>query len=80
MNEVPIDFGEENDNARGLHLAVINSKTGDVITQGVFDTFETSEGIDYFIDNGGVKSGDIIVATCQDDVSKRLSSKAKAWF
>ena len=69
----------ENDHYRGLHIVVIDVDTGRVETAKVFDTYESSEGIDAFID-GGVPEGHIVVAACKDECTTKLSMKAKEWF
>ena len=39
----------ENDNYRGLHVAVINKEDGTIESAQVFDTYESSENLDAFI-------------------------------
>ena len=65
---------------RGLHLVVINICSGEVTFAKVFDTYRSSESLEYFICNNVVKTGDIVVAACQDDCSKNLSDSCRRWF
>ena len=65
---------EENEEGhyRGLHIVIINPKTGIVENAKVFDTYKSSDEFDDFI-SSGIPYGYIIVAACKDECSRRLS-------
>ena len=67
------------DHYRGLHLAVINPKTGKVETAKVFDTYKSSAELDKFITEE-IPEGHIVAAACQDECHTNLSQSAKLWF
>ena len=46
--EVPMPVNE-NKNYRGLHIVIINTQNCRVEIAQVFDTYETSSGMDFFI-------------------------------
>ena len=45
----------------------------------MFDTYEGSDEIHKFIDEG-VPDGSVVMAACKDDCSKKMSYKTKGWF
>lgn len=67
---------------RGLHLVIFNPENGLVHTATVFDTYETSEGLDMFIANIGrnLPDGFIVIAACQDDCVKAMTNTVVEWF
>lgn len=69
----------ENGHFRGLHIAIINPLSGDIKSAEVFDTYKSSERLDYFL-TLGVPECYIVAAACKDDCSKGLSQYAKNWF
>ena len=69
----------ENNHYRGLHIAVINPRTGKVVQARGFDTYKSSATFDAWIGKG-VKKGRIIVVACKDDCWTALSEKGKSWF
>ena len=69
----------ENDHFRGLHIVVINSKTGKIETAQVFDTHETSDDFDKFIETG-LPKGHIVAAACQDTCTAYLSLTGRLFF
>lgn len=69
----------ENNNFRGLHLVVINPKNGKVETARAFDTYESSEEFDKFL-NTYIPDQYIIVAACKDECTTNLSNEVKYWF
>ena len=76
INNVPIEMqANENDNFRGVHMVVINNESGNVETNQIFDTYESSDKLDAFIDKE-IPEGHIIIAACKDDMCKSLSDKA----
>lgn len=80
MNDVPIKCKEnENGHHRGLHIVVINSSNGKVVTAKVFDTYKTSASFNDFIAKE-ITTGFIVVAACKDDCITNLSTEGKAWF
>lgn len=64
---------------RGLHIVCINPHTYNIESAQVFDTYETCEHLDNFI-NKGVPENFIVVAACKDDCTTKLSENAKKWF
>ena len=72
----------ENNNYRGLHMVLLNHQTGKIKTNAIFDTYNTSHGIDFFIENCSelIPEGTIIVAACKDEMTLALSDMAKKWF
>ena len=81
INNVPIEMqANENNHFRGLHLAVINNQNGHIETNQVFDTYDSSDKLDAFIDQKEIPEGHIIIAACKDDMCKKLSDKAMMWF
>lgn len=64
---------------RGLHIVMIEPKTGSAEFAQVFDTYKNSTELDKFIERD-IPEGHIIVAACQDDCATALSEKAKQWF
>ena len=69
----------ENDGYRGLHIVIINPKTGYVEIAKVFDTYKSSKAFEEFITNKYivVPEGYIVVAACADDCTKNLSARSK---
>ena len=71
----------ESDHYRGLHLAIINPKSGNIEKALVFDTHISSDQLDRFINSAeNISDGSIILAACKDDCVKNLSKTAKQWF
>ena len=62
-----------NNHHRGLHLVVINEKSGHIEFTRCFDTFESTHEFDSFITSGGVPHGKIVAAACKDDCEKNMS-------
>ena len=80
INNVPVEMQKnENDNFRGLHMVVINNENGHIETNQVFDTYDSSDKLDAFIEKE-IPDGHIIIAACKDDMCTKLSDKAKSWF
>ena len=69
----------ENGHFRGLHVVIIDPKTGELKLAEVFDTYKSSERLDRFI-NHGIPKELIIICACKDDISKNLSTTAKIWL
>lgn len=65
---------------RGLHIVIINPKTGKIHGTYVFDTYLSSKHLDNFIKGNNVPYGFIVVAACQDDFSKNMSIDGIMWF
>ena len=65
---------------RGLHLVVIDQKTGEVTAAQVFDTYQSSDAIEKFISSDGVPQGSIVVAACKDDFQRALSANCTQFF
>ena len=65
------------DNYRGLHIVVLNASSGEVILAKVFDTYESSQLFEEFIDSKSIDHGNIVVGACQDECANQLSAKAK---
>ena len=70
----------ENNHYRGLHIVMIEPKTGNTEFAQAFDTYKNSTGLDKFIDEREIPEGHIIVAACQDDCATALSGSAKQWL
>lgn len=70
----------ENPDLRGLHVICINPSNGEIPFSRAFDTSETSEYFEKFIDDVGVPKGFIVAAACQDDCVTKLSEIVKKWF
>ena len=77
VNDNPVVIGKnENDNDRGLHIAVINPCNGEVESAECFDTYKSSVKLDAFIAKA-LPEGHIVVAACKDECFTQLSEKAK---
>ena len=69
-----------NKHYRGLHIVVINPANGEVVAARVFDTYDSSDDLEDFIDSGIVKDNSIVIVACKDDCITKLSNKCKTWF
>lgn len=67
INETQIDFPASN-SGRGLHMAIIDPRTGKLKMGAIFDTYKSSDSLNEFIAKC-VPQGDIVVAACKDDCS-----------
>lgn len=77
LNGAPTQLHKnENGHYRGMHIVIINEKTGKVETARVFDTHESSDEFDDFIVKD-LPRGRIVVAACKDDCNTELSYLAK---
>lgn len=75
-----IDCGlNENDHHRGFHIVVLDPTDGEIIAAKVFDTYSSSEGLDWFL-RDGIPHGYIVIAACKDDGARHLSERGKQWF
>ena len=63
---------------RGLHIVILDGNTGEPSFYSAFDTYKSSEKLEYFINE--VKDGDIVIAACKDDCQNNLSEKCILWF
>lgn len=80
IDDDPVDMAlNENDNDRGLHIAVLNHLNGQIDIAQIFDTYKTSEALNAFI-KSDFNEGSIVVAACKDECSISLSDEAKLWF
>ena len=70
----------ENDNQRGLHIAVINPTSSKVEFSKVFDTYTSSKPFEDYIRSATIPEGHIVAAACQDDAASELSWEVKTWF
>ena len=64
-------------------MAIIDPKNGRVEFARVFDTYETSDGFDEFLEaeKDMIKEGHIVIAACKDECRFLLSEDpAKKWF
>ena len=66
----------QNGHFRGIHIVIINQDNGKIELAKVFDTYESSDDFDKFIDSG-IPKGHIIVAACKDECVKNMSLKGK---
>ena len=83
INGNPVEFKmNENGNDRGLYLALINPWTGKVKSANIFDTYTSSDRLDFFIQTMSryIPEGYILAAACKDDCATQLSPTAKDWF
>ena len=64
---------------RGLHIVIINKRTGNVELARVFDTYKKGDSFDEFI-NREIPEGLIVVAACKDDMATNLSHEGRKWF
>lgn len=62
-----------------MHIVILNPVNGKVETVKVFDTYESSEKFENFINND-IPYSYIIVAACKDECMTHLSRKCKLWF
>ena len=70
---------------RGLHIVVVNPRSGLVVHAAVFDTYQLSfymelfiyKYLDYYRDD---IFGHIVIAACMDDCTKELSEVVTEWF
>ena len=69
----------ENNGHRGLHVVVISPITGKMQEARCFDTYESCDYLDEYIEFD-IAKGDIVVAACQDDCMTAMSQKVKDWF
>ena len=88
VNDVTVEMEANQENIesdndrhlRGLHICVIDPKTGEIEKAQVFDTYTSSAIFEEFIDENSIPDGKIVAAACQDDCTKNLSTKVKKWF
>ena len=81
INDKPIVMEpNETGHFRGLHLAIIDPKSGKPQHARVFDTYESSAGIDEFLNTTEIPDGHIVAAACKDDFEGQLSRKVKEFF
>lgn len=79
INEFQVKIKENSShNLRGMHIVIVNPKTGIVLSARCFDTYSSSETLEGFINQ--VPKGLIVIAACKDDCAKSLSKKVKNWF
>ena len=64
----------ENGHYRGLHIAVINPKSGKIVSTHIFDTYKCSDKFDDFINND-VPNHCIIAAACKDACNENMSEE-----
>ena len=64
---------------RGLHIVVLNPRSCLVEWAQAYDTYQSSEELDKFID-AGLPIGHIVIAACKDECRKHLSKQAQLWF
>ena len=64
---------------RGLHIVVLNPKTGQVEFAKVFDTHKSPDEFEDFCLKD-IPTDYIIVAACKDDCSMNISEVSKCWF
>lgn len=69
-----------NIHSRGLHIVIMNPKTGETISAKVFDTYAHSEGFDKFITEEKFEEGSIVVAACKDECVTALTQDNRQWF
>ena len=80
VNDRPVKMGKnESGHYRGLHIVVLNPKTGNCEMAMAFDTYKSSKRLDEFVDHG-VNDDFMVIAACKDDCATNLSDKAKKWF
>ena len=77
--QVPVQKHSENTEYRGLHIVVVNPKTGKIEVSRVFDTHKSSSEFEEFISTR-VPTDHIVIAACKGECVKGLSDKAKEWF
>ena len=77
VNNTVVDVGKnEKGHARGLHIVIINSRSGEIQTAKVFDTYSSSESFQEFT-RKEILEGCVVVAACKDDCATKLSQEAK---
>ena len=65
INDEAVDVANnESNNQRGLHIVVVDASTGEVTNAKAYDTYKSSEVMEYFIDNLHVPDNHIVVAAC----------------
>ena len=67
-------FKNASEHYRGLHIVVVNLKTGKIEYAQAFDTYKRSTEFDEFIEDP-IPKGFIILAACKDDCITNLSEK-----
>ena len=82
INNVPVVCeANENGHDRGLHLVVINSLTGAVVTARVFDSHHSGRALrDYVEAAKKLPDGHIVVVACKDDCVSSLPAAAELWL
>lgn len=65
---------------RGMHVCILNGKTGNVMWSEIFDTYHSSDAFEYFCSCELVEEGQIVIAACRDDAAKNLSMSVRQWF
>ena len=65
---------------RGMHVCILNGKTGNVMWSEIFDTYHSSDAFEYFCSCELVEEGQIVIAACRDDAAKNLSNSVRQWF
>ena len=69
MDYQPVGMEKNSNNHyRGLHIVILNQKTGLVKLAKIFDTYKSSKELDFFIEFGrdgvAISNGDIVAAAC----------------
>ena len=62
----------ENGHYRGLHIVIIDHKTGKVASAWAFDTYRSSQQLETFIQKN-IPEGYIVAIACKDDCATTLS-------
>ena len=78
IDDVEVEFPKPA-TERGLHIVILDPKSGHIKNAGIFDTYKSSESLNEFIFKG-VPQGDIVVAACKDECTRAMSSTGKYWF
>ena len=59
---------------------MIDPVSGHITAAKIFDTYQSPEGFDKFLDTHDFPAGQLVIAACKDDCITRMSGKGKQFF
>ena len=65
---------------RGLHVVIIDPKTGKTHWAQVFDTYDDAMAFQEFVTKAKVPDGHIVAIACKDDCVRRLDASGRNWL
>ena len=82
LNGIPVDIAEnENGHHRGLNIVVVDEITGKVKRAQAYDTYESFDKFEEFIEEAKYfPDGTIVAAACKDDCITKMNLPGKQFF